>query len=97
MIHLSERERMEICEAPLAMPNSRASMAEAPPPMMASFLPLASTLFLFSFLVSLRSKEVCTYSSSLEEWTISPLNLSEPSKLTIFGSPQVPMAAMRPS
>jgi hypothetical protein len=44
MIHLSERERMDTLAASAAAANSRASMADAPPPIMASLLPLASFL-----------------------------------------------------
>lgn len=44
MIHFSDRDRMDILAAPALEAYSRASTAEAPPPMMASFLPLAFLL-----------------------------------------------------
>lgn len=42
MIHFSDRERMYVFLAPAAVTNSMASIAEAPPPMTMTFLPLAS-------------------------------------------------------
>lgn len=44
MIHFSDRERMDVWDEPVWAAHSRASMADAPPPMMATFLPLAVCL-----------------------------------------------------